>query len=351
MTNQYLQQQEINHVALVLDASSSMDIHATALIKVADEQIKYLARRSQELNQETRVSIYVFADTVSCVVFDKDVLRLPSISSLYQARGNTALIDATILSIDDLMLTCTKYGNHGFLIFVLTDGEENRSKANAFTLGRRLAAKRPDNPSGLPDNFTIAALVPNARAVHEAKRFGFAPGNIEVWDTSEGGSGIEDVGRTIKAATDNYMAMRSTGVTKTSNLFTMDTQAVSKASVASLGVKPLDRGKYNLIHIPGIPEKTEISDFVRNTCNLVYRIGGCYYQLTKPEKLQPSKKIALVEKKTEKIYVGYEARQLLGLPDYEVKVAPASHPDYTIFVQSMSVNRHLVPHTKLLMLL
>lgn len=34
----------------------------------------------------------------------------------------------------------------------------------------------------------------------------------------------------------------------------------------------------------------------------------------------------------------------------EVKVSPTSHPDYSIFVQSKSVNRNLMPETKLLLL-
>jgi hypothetical protein len=55
----------INHVALVLDASSSMSSHRSTVVKVADEQIKHLARRSTELDQETRVTVYAFADTRS----------------------------------------------------------------------------------------------------------------------------------------------------------------------------------------------------------------------------------------------------------------------------------------------
>jgi len=41
---------------------------------------------------------------------------------------------------------------------------------------------------------------------------------------------------------------------------------------------------------------------------------------------------------------------LLGLPDYEVKVNPAATPDFTIFIQSTSVNRKLLADTNLLIL-
>lgn len=117
-----------NHIALVIDESSSMAGHAGQLIKVTDAQVAYLARRSQELDQETRVSVYMFSNTVRCLIYEKDVLRLPSIAGLYRPHGRTALIDATLKSQEDLRQTATLYGDHAFLTFVLTDGEENESR-------------------------------------------------------------------------------------------------------------------------------------------------------------------------------------------------------------------------------
>jgi hypothetical protein len=39
---------------------------------------------------------------------------------------------------------------------------------------------------------------------------------------------------------------------------------------------------------------------------------------------------------------------MVGLPNYKVRVRPDFNPDYKVFVQSTSVNRKLVPGTKLL---
>lgn len=89
-------QNYINHVALVLDASSSMRRLSHKVVEVADQQIAYLARRSQELDQETRVTVYVFADQVECVIYDKDVLRMPSLKQMYRVGGMTALLAATL---------------------------------------------------------------------------------------------------------------------------------------------------------------------------------------------------------------------------------------------------------------
>src|SRR5690349_14651809 len=117
----------VNHVALALDASGSMAVSgkARALVTVADGLIEYLAARSKELNQETRVTVYTFDERVKCAIYDKDVLRLPSIADFYKIGGMTALLDATLLAIDDLRLTPQKYGDHAFLTYVLTDGKNN----------------------------------------------------------------------------------------------------------------------------------------------------------------------------------------------------------------------------------
>lgn len=334
-------QNYVNHVALVLDASSSMAYngHDRGLVKVADGLVAHLAQRSKELDQETRITVYTFNAQAKCVIYDKDVLRLPSIASLYRAQGDTALIDATLLSLDDLRLTPEKYGDHAFLVYVLTDGEENRSRTMPGTLRVNL--------DSLPDHWTVAALVPNMSGKHEAKKFGFPGDNIAIWDTSSA-QGMAEAGEVIRTSLDNYMTARSTGIRGTKTLFGGAAQ-VNKATVAGLGLDPLDRGKFMLIPIPAIPDKTQIKDFVERECGLVYRIGSAFYQLSKPEKIQASKKIAVVERKTNNVYVGYEARQLLGLPDTEIRVTPEGNPEFTVFVQSMSINRHLVSHTKLLL--
>src|SRR6185503_116728 len=193
----------INHIALVIDASSSMAHLANEVVRVADAQIAYLAKRSKELDQETRVSVYTFSDYVECVVYDKDVLRLPSIAEHYYSSGMTALIDAVIKSQEDLSKTPELYGDHAFLTYVLTDGEENRSRSRPDDLLRRLTS--------MPDHWTVAVLVPNQTGKHEAKKFGFPADNIAVWDATNI-SGVTEVGETIRKSTDNFMVSRASGI-------------------------------------------------------------------------------------------------------------------------------------------
>lgn len=336
-------QNYINHVVLALDASSSMYNHRNELIKVADGQIAYLAQRSRELDQETRVTVYTFSNKVECVVYDKDVLRLPSIREYYSPSGITALVDATRLSIDDLMMTPQKYGDHAFLIFVLTDGIENASK---FRDGLDVKIQ------SLPDNWTVASLVPDQRGKYEAKKFGFPADNIAIWDANSA-QGVQEVGETIRRATDDFMQARAQGVRGTRSMFSTGAEAVNDQTIQQAGLIPIPPHSYMLIPVT---YDSPIREFVQHN-GLTFVLGNGYYQLSKRETIQPQKNIVVVERGTDrnsygKIYGGREARHLIGLPDdVSVQVTPNYNPDYHIFVQSTALNRKLIAGTHVLVML
>lgn len=331
----------INHFGLVLDASSSMTPFIESLIQVADNQIKYLARRSQELEQETRISVWVFSNhsRISCVVWDMDVLRLPSIREFYRPNGQTAFIDATLKAMDDLAEIPERYGNHSFLVYVLTDGEENDSINRSTTLQKRIDA--------LPDHWTLAALVPNANGKHEAKRFGFPAGNIEVWDATSQ-AGVSEAGERIRTSMDAYMTGRASGVRATRSLFGTGADVVNASTIRAAGLTPLARNSYILVPVP---KDVPIKDFTED-CGQRYMVSRGFYELSKRETIQAGKSIAIVERRGKNnVYVGDEARKMLGLPDMEVRVGPDYNADYAVFVQSTSVNRKLIAGTRYLYLI
>jgi hypothetical protein len=331
------QENYINHVVLVLDASSSMNPHQRELVKVADGQVQYLARRSQELDQETRVSIYTFANDVHCLIYDKDVLRLPSIKDLYRPYGRTALVDATLRSLSDLSQTATLYGDHAFLAFVLTDGQENQSHHNPSALVTRL--------NSLPENWTVACLVPDQRSVFEAKGFGFPSDNIAIWNATSA-AGVTEVGETIRRATEGFMVSRSQGVRGTRSLFSTGLDAVNASTVRAT-LAPLDQSAYDILPVH---EDAPIRDYVYSR-GLNYRIGSGFYQLTKTETIQPQKRLVIREKATDKVYSGDAARDLLGLSSgVAVRVKPDANPEYDVFVQSTSVNRKVLQNTDLIVM-
>jgi len=329
----------INHIVLVLDASDSMRSVKKDLIKVADNQIAYLATRSKELDQETRITVYTFEGgnyyspiNIQCLIYDKDVLRVPSISGLYETGGATPLIDATLLALNDLAMTPEKYGEHSFLVYVLTDGMENTSKATSNELSTAI--------NKLPDNWTLATFVPDQNGVFESKKFGFPKDNIAVWSTDS--KGVEEVGRRIRETTENFMQARATGVRGSRNLFNLATPSLN--TVAS-NLNMLHFGQFRTFDVT---EFGRIDEFVERQTGRAYKSGEAYYQLSKPEIIQPQKKVAILSKKG--LFVGDDARKLLDLPSEHVKVGPNHNAEYEIFVQSTSNNRKLMPNTKLLII-
>jgi len=264
----------INHVAFVLDRSGSMQGKENQVVAVTDGLIKHLAKMSQRLGQETRVSVYFFDHRVDCVIFDKDVLRLPSIADHYRVDGRTALLDATYKSIGDLGRTAVMYGDHSFLIYVLTDGQENDSQTSPMSLRSTI--------SQLGAQWTLACLVPDAIGKTYAQNYGFPAGNISIWDINSA-TGVEEVGEDIKASADTYMAMRASGQSGTAKLFSTDAKAVNAATIKAAGLKPLDAGTYDLIVVTRIKENQgilnkdkvrvrELSEFVKDN-GLPFVIG------------------------------------------------------------------------------
>lgn len=331
-----MKQNYINHIAFVIDASGSMAGLSQSVVEIFDSQISYLAKRSKELDQETRASVYLFNDATRCLVFDMDVMRLPSLKELYAAGGNTALLDAVAKSIVDLEDTSTLYGDHAFLIYALTDGEENRSTITAAQISKRI--------NGLPENWTLGVLVPNQRGVNEAKRFGFPESNIQIWEV--GSVGLKKASDVIQASTDSFLRGRALGVRGTKNLFQVDVSNLSQTAIKQTlsELKPSD---YEVLLVR---KEAVIKPFVESWIPSGYVQGSAYYQLTKKETIQGSKQVCIQNKKNGKVYSGHAARQLLGLPSHEVKVEPADFGDYNIYIQSNSSNRKLVAGTNLLVL-
>jgi hypothetical protein len=336
----------INHVAIVLDASYSMKRHERTVAQVVDQQIRDLNDLSREHNQETRVSVYHFGGrsfngpgTIECLIFDMDVARIPSADGLYRVLNeNTALRDAFGKSQDDLATTSTLYGDHAFLTFVLSDGQENASEhVSASDMRRRLGTA--------PENWSVGFLVPDAAAVRQIEGLGALRDQIAVWDISSA-KGLLDAGKKMQTATSNFFLGRAAGVRGTRSVFSTGLDAVNKRSVKT-NLEPLNPGSFTLLTSAG---DMQIRDLVRDTTGS-YVTGSAYYLLRKKETIQPRKKIIVVEKASGKAFTGDNARHLIGLPDGEyVDVRPDANPAYDIYVQSKSVNRKVTPKDSVLVL-
>lgn len=356
----------VTHVGVVIDDSTSMEKHAKSLVKAFDALIGTLARRSTELNEEVRISVWSFSgevrqyegrrgtiapkDAVKNLIWDIDVLRLPSLAEKYDPYGNTALIDGCIRAIEDMRTIPQQYGDHSFLMFVLTDGEENRSIGTVSQLSGTIR--------NLPDNWTLGAMVPNTQGVHEARRYGFP--NVEIWNTSSA-DGTSEVGARISAAADTYITTRSAGIRPASTgLFDTSSAAVNENTVKASGMKEADPDSYILHIIPPVTSpfpkamsrrvKYRIDDYIRSNLGLPFVAGRNYYELIKSETVGPQKDIVLVHRKTGKVYVGREARTLIGLPNETVRLRPSFNDEYFIMIRSDQNNRNMLEGQRLVIL-
>jgi len=330
----------INHIVFVVDRSGSMSGLSSTTIKVFDNQIKWLAQRSKELDQETRVSVYLFGSQIECVIYDMDVLRLPSLAELYKIEGMTKLVDATLLAVEDLRLQPEKYGDHAFLIYVLTDGQENESRRSGSELKTRIET--------LPENWTFATYVPNQNGVFEAKKHGFPADNIAVWSTTE--QGIEQVGRAMQDTTETYFQARSRGIRGSRSLFKLDLSKLT-TSVVARNLQHLAPWEYKMFLVKN---DSVIKPFVEYKAGIVYKItnhhGPAFYELEKSEIVQPQKRILIMDRENDKLYGGETARQLLHLPNTQVRLKPEDTGKYDVFVESTSYTRKLPSGTRVIVL-
>ena len=83
----------IQHHTIVLDSSGSMSRHLYTVPEVVDAHIKSLASDSRNHpDEEVRVSVFQFSSPgrghvdFECLLYDMDVLRVPSIKGLYRIQ-------------------------------------------------------------------------------------------------------------------------------------------------------------------------------------------------------------------------------------------------------------------------
>lgn len=350
-TSALIRDKIINHVVLVVDASPSMAGHVTAVREQLRMLITDLAEQSKIMDQETRVTIYAFSTEVRVLVFDVDVVRLVDLNvwDRYDIIRfqMTALNDAAAIGLDDLATTSTLYGDHGFLVYLITDGKENDSRRYASSD----VARRMDL---LPENWTVAALVPDVTARRYAmNRLEVPMDNIAIWDT-DSSEGFVSAGATIRTATSDYMQARASGVRGTRTLFSTGVDAVNRDTVSAL-LTPMDPNTYVLARTGDY--RGRVDDFV-NRLGIPFVVGNAFYEFTKREEIQPQKLLVIVNRHSGEVFhdptprtagapASPKVRAMIGLTsDVSVKVKPDHNPDFKIFVQSTAPNRVVLPGTE-----
>jgi hypothetical protein len=329
-----------NKIMLVLDRSGSMAGLCNAAIETTNALIRSIVDNAAKSEQITTVSLMQFGErSYEPVFFEQPASKVRSIGrgDYLPTDHSTALLDATGDAIERLRtLPDANEKDVSLLVLVITDGEENSSQRFTPFQLNELVKKVQST-----DRWTLTFQLPRGNKRHFCQSFGVPEGNVAEWDTTE--AGMAAASQQTQSSFGTYYAARANGQTCSRGFFTTD---LSEVKVTDLKKKLDDISAH--VKAWKVERETEIRPFVEAQ-GVSYVKGSAFYQLTKDEKVQQYKMIAIKEKGKKAIYCGADARKMLGLPEVgEVKVRPGNHANFDIFVQSTSVNRKLVRGTTLL---
>lgn len=296
---------------------------------------KNIERADDETNTDTLFSIYLFGELTECVQHETKRFELTYDTYnqfLTRYGGRTRLFGSVNVAICDARDVFTKYGEHAWLYYVITDGQENAG--GRYSLYQQSITQRD----------TIVYLVPDASSKALLVQQGVPSDCIDVWDLTA--KGLEEATERFTESYKQYNVLRAQGVTSTTSYFKLNAP-VSKKEISKVAEK-LPKTKYRIVS-NNLTNAQMIRPLVEYTTGS-YSLGNSYYELVKKETIQAQKELILINKKDGTAYRGSEVRRMLGLPDYEVKIQPGDFGDWYIYVQSTSVNRNIIPKQTVLVL-
>lgn len=262
---------------------------------------------------------------------------VPSLGNYIADGQSTPLWDSVNTAINTMMEGSSSKDT--FILMTITDGGENSSNTSLWELQRRIEALQ------MTDRWTFVFRVPVGYK-DQLVRLGVPAGNIIEWEQTEVALAASSA-HTVSAMR-SYVSNVSRGMTSSQNFYS--TSALGALRPADLRAELDDiTDKVRVESVWSEDEGTQIRDFCIRSFG-EYDVGHAYYQLDKTEKVQPSKKLIVKHKKKGKYYAG-DVRSTLSLPSYgDIKLKPADHPDYEVYVQSTSVNRKMTKKTKVVYL-
>lgn len=326
----------VNHVVYLVDCSGSMYSRLKTMEKMLTQMIDKEVQSALAERQDTRISVYAFGDGMRILSNNQSVADCPTRTFSLFNMGGTSLISSTMETVASIGLRIDPKNDNAVILRVITDGQETQRRHDGHVLKAHL--------DSLNDDWTVAILVPDKFCEQQAIAYGFPEGNIEIWDATSN-EGVESMALSVGQTTQSFYSMRSSGQKSTKSLFKLKEVNKTEVKKALEEVSPSD---YQTLIVRKYDDGKAIKDFVESWTKEAYRLGSAYYQLTKPEKIQAGKIVAVVDKQTGKMFSGLNARKLLGLPNAEVKVEAAAFTQFDVFVQSHSPNRKLVGDTHLI---
>lgn len=325
-----------NYINLVNDHSGSMSVIRHAALKDYNSNINAIKEAATREMLDTVVSVIGIGlgngVERQVVISNPHVLKAaenwpcPGGTPLYDGIGNAIKLMDGLPDIKDEHVSV--------LVMITTDGQEMHSKEfNSVTLARWIKERQDTG------RWTFVLRVPTEYvSSHSITCLGIPLDNIQGWDTTSEGMAASTA--TSTAAMDGFFAARSAGRKASSSFYanaaSVDVNALSivpESKIKTYVVDQAHHGKW-------------IRDFIL-TKRMKFLKGACFFQLTKTEgRVGPEKLILLRDKDTGIYYGGEKTREMLGLPkNQNVRLHPGMQGVYDIFVQSTSINRHLIAGT------
>ncbi len=344
-------------VGIVRDKSGSMSSLRHAALASYNSLIAQLKAQSIATGQRTLVTVVDIGvgsyngNQIDVAMIGVPVESVP-VDTYYGVQGGTPLLDGVGVAVDYLEATALPMGTlRNNLVIAITDGEENQSrKYGAGPYSRTLDFGELMRSKQALDNWTFTFQVPKGYGARLSSSFGVPSGNITEWATTE--AGMSQTTTLRNAAVSNYYAAtQSAGASgqsaKSQVFYSSVTTDMGKVAVAA--VKGTLDDLSDRFKVLTAEKEVVVKEFVEAKTARPYVVGCAYYQLMKPEKVQPQKGVLIMEKGKKAVWGGQQARDLIGLPKgLHAKVVPGNHSVYDIFVQSASVNRKLPRGTRVL---
>jgi hypothetical protein len=325
-----------NYIGFVNDHSGSMGHLVSAAIKDYNTNITAVKDAASREMLDTVVSVVGLGYPQGRQVTRQVQISNPHVLKpvdMWATNGGTPLLDG-IGEMIELLEALPDANNPevSFLVMTTTDGEEIDSRKYTWLSLKEKIKQKQDT-----GRWTFVFRVP-ASGRSRMENLGVPLDNIQSWDTTT--AGLEASTRVTTQAMDSYFAARSAGA-KGSNSFYANATQVNLAQLNEISAK-----KISLYVVPDDFNGKWIRDFIL-TKRMKFLKGAAFFQLTKTEsRLSHDKIILLRDRATGKFFGGADARKMLGLPtNQNARLHPGDHGTFDIFIQSKSINRHLVAGT------
>lgn len=333
-----------NYIGFARDHTGSMRNIAHAAQRDYNDQLSTIQAAARNENQDTIVSVVTIgvgrSPRIGRETVNSNVQTLQPIARYEADASATALIDATFELIEIMSsVPDANDPNVSFLVMVTTDGGENVARHRGPELARKIRELQAT------DRWTFVFRVPKVGGMKELTKLGISDVNVYEWDQTT--KGVQASTTANQEAFTEYFKGRSAGL-KSTKKFYANLQDVSITEVKKTLVEVTSEVQF--FDVLGADDQTLIRPFVEKKLGEPMVRGGAFYQLCKTEpRVQANKRIAIRHKQTGAVYAGDAARQMLALPTVgTVRLAPDELGEYSVFIQSTSVNRKLDAGTKLM---